>query len=79
MICKVCGKLYERNGKEKCDECFEKEENAYKIVREYVASHNNVSAIDVNKATGIPITTILDFIEEGRIDLKKTKQRPYLW
>ena len=79
MICRVCGKLYERNGKDKCNECFQKEEIDYKTVREYVVSHPGVSAMDVNKATGIPITTILNFIEEGRIELKKPKTRPYLW
>jgi len=79
MVCKVCGKLYERNGKDKCNECFQKEELAYKTIREYVLSHAGVSAIDVNKATGIPISLILKFIDEGRIELKKPKEKIYLW
>lgn len=79
MICTVCGKLYERNGKNKCNECFKKEENYYKTIRDYVISHKNVSAIDVNRDTGIPISIILKFIEEGRIELQKPHTKPYLW
>ena len=68
-ICRICGKFFDKNGNQECPECYKKDLEEYKIVREYIINHRGVSAIDINAATGISIGVILRFLSEGRIEL----------
>jgi hypothetical protein len=74
-ICKICGRLFARDGHQECPECHKKDSEEYRIIREYISTHHNVSAVDVNVATGIPISTILRFIKDGRVELMTSTNR----
>jgi RNA polymerase subunit RPABC4/transcription elongation factor Spt4 len=74
-ICRICGKLFARDGNQECPECHKKDSEDYKTIREYISTHRNVTAVDVNVATGIPISTILRFIKDGRVELMTNVNR----
>jgi hypothetical protein len=74
-ICRICGRLFARDGNQECPECHEKDLAEYRIIREYISTHHNVSAVDLNAATGIAISTILRFIKDGRVELMTSNNR----
>lgn len=69
-ICKICGKIFTCDGNQECPQCHKKDREDYSVIREYISTHYNVTAIDINIATGIPISVILRFIKDGRIEFK---------
>lgn len=74
-ICSICGRFFPKNGKNYCNECFEKDKKEYEIVRGYVIKHRGTNAMEVSNATGISIKTIYRFIDEGRIDIDKSSNK----
>ncbi|WP_026908975.1 TIGR03826 family flagellar region protein [Paucisalibacillus globulus] len=67
--CSQCGKVYVKDLKDICRDCYKKEEAAFKIVYEFLKQQKNREAtlIEVVEATGIEETVITKFIKEKRL------------
>lgn len=72
-ICARCGKFFVNDGNARCSKCQDKYTKEYAIIREYISTHAGASAMDVNAVTGIPIKSILKFIDEGIISYTNDK------
>lgn len=66
-ICAMCGKFFDNDGDSRCPKCRAKYEQEYQIVKEYIRTHAGTTPIEVNAITGVSISTILKFLDEGLI------------
>jgi hypothetical protein len=64
-ICRICGRFFDKNGNTRCNKCLEKDKRQYDKVREFVETHQNAKILDIINATGVPLKTIMRFVEEG--------------
>ncbi|SNX53132.1 TIGR03826 family flagellar region protein [Thermoanaerobacterium sp. RBIITD] len=67
--CKRCGKLYTYNGIDICPECYKKDEEDFKKIRDYIDANPSATMIEVSRATEVTIKKIMDFLKEGRLIL----------
>lgn len=65
--CTECGRLFAYAGRNICNQCLEKEEEQYMIVRRYVRDHPGANVFEVSEETGIEEEKILQFIRDGRL------------
>ncbi len=66
-ICKICSRFFERDGQPYCHSCRETDLEEYRRLREYVKHNPGVKVFEAANMTGIPIKTIMRFVEERRI------------
>ena len=69
-ICDICGKMYEKTGKQYCDSCFEENEREYRLVLDYIEKHPKHTVLDVINETKVSLKTINRLVEEGVISYK---------
>ncbi|AEF17914.1 flagellar operon protein TIGR03826 [Thermoanaerobacterium xylanolyticum LX-11] len=67
--CKRCGKLYNYTGFDLCPECFNKDEEDFIKIRDYIERNPQATVVEVSKATDVEVKRILDFLKEGRLIL----------
>ena len=68
--CPECGKLYEgKEGGQLCAGCMQKEAGKLKVVKGYLAKNPMASAGDVSKATGIPVASIMAYVNSGALKI----------
>ena len=67
--CKRCGKLYNYTGFDLCPECFNKDEEDFIKIRDYIERNPQATVLEVSKATDVEVKRILDFLKEGRLIL----------
>lgn len=65
--CRRCGKVFAYVNNPLCPKCVEVEEEEFKLVREYVASHDKPTVQETAEATGVDEKQILKFLREGRL------------
>lgn len=66
--CPICGKLFEKHGfYEVCSNCFQKNQNDFSKVRDFLYTNPNKNIMEVAVATGVSIEKIREFIRQGRI------------
>ncbi len=71
-ICKWCGKPFlSEIPKRCCTKCEEIDNSVFLQVEQYLKQHPNSNAIQIADALDIPIMTIIAFIEEGRLEVRK--------
>lgn len=63
--CRRCGKLFSYLGASVCQECREKEERQYEILKEYLTEHPRATVQETSKDTGVPVARITDFLRRG--------------
>lgn len=63
--CQRCGKLFRYVGVPICRECQAKEEEQYATVKAYLNENPGATVPEVNKATGVPVEVIVDFVKKG--------------
>ncbi len=68
--CKKCGKVYLYNGNKYCLDCINDMDKTLSILREYVYKNPYSNLVKIASDTGVPIKTILQFIREGRMEIK---------
>lgn len=67
--CKCCGIMYLKlMNNDVCYYCNESGQYDYTRVREYVGAHQNCSIMEVSRALNVNVSTIVQFIKEGRIE-----------
>lgn len=64
--CTRCGKLFLKL-RDICPDCFQKQEDNFVLVNEYIRNHNNCTIQEVSDETGVSITQIRQFILANRI------------
>ena len=72
--CPECGKIFNFIRTNLCPECQEKEEQVFRVIRDYISQNPGVSAIDVSKDTGISEEKVLRFLRQGRLSIGGEKQ-----
>ncbi len=67
--CPSCNKVFVRTIRNICPECFKEEEKMFDKVYKFLRVKENRSATlqEVHEATGVPETTIIRFVKEGRL------------
>lgn len=66
--CARCKKLYQKIRSNICPTCEINEEEDYEKVRKHLGEHPNRNAEQVSEETGVPIDSVLRFIEQGRVE-----------
>ena len=66
--CPKCKKLFQKVRKNICPACEAADEDHYETIRKYLSEHPGQNAEQVSEGSGVPIDTVLRFIEEGRVE-----------
>ncbi|SFQ02976.1 MerR family transcriptional regulator [Caldicoprobacter faecalis] len=69
--CKRCNRLFQYNGIKYCPSCVMELDEMFKKVRDYLYEHPDATIIEVSEATGVEEKIILEFLREGRLELKE--------
>jgi flagellar operon protein (TIGR03826 family) len=72
--CPQCGKIFNFVRTNLCPECLEKEEQIFRVIRDYISQHPGVSVVDVSRDTGISEEKVLRFLRQGRLAIGGEKQ-----
>lgn len=74
-MCRRCGKLFNRNGKSYCEDCFQKAEREHDLIIEYVRKHPDASILEIITATGVALKSINCLVEDGYVSYVENKLR----
>jgi uncharacterized protein len=66
--CIKCGKLFLKI-RDICQDCFQKQEDQFVLVNDYLRNHKNSTIQDVSDETGVSIAQIRQFILANRIQV----------
>ena len=69
--CKMCGRLFQYVNSPYCYDCIQEREKIYDKVKKYIDEHPAANVYDVSQGTQIEEKYILEFIREGRLELKE--------
>ena len=69
--CRECGNLFQYTGKDICNDCFQKLDEYFVQVRDYLDEHPNAKVAELSEELDIKERIILDFIKQGRLILKE--------
>lgn len=72
-ICKRCSKMFKKNGKIYCKDCFEKNEKEYDLIKRHIKKHPNASVMDIISETSVSLKTINCLVEEGGVSYVENK------
>jgi len=67
--CIRCGKVFAYTYNPVCNKCLEKEEEEFKLVKEYIYENPGSTAYEVSEATGVSVEKIMKFLREERLEL----------
>ncbi|MGE5403957.1 MAG: TIGR03826 family flagellar region protein [Candidatus Saccharibacteria bacterium] len=65
--CPECDRLFAYVGRNLCPKCIDKEEEEFRVVRNYVRDNPGATVFDVSEATGSDEEKILRWLKEGRL------------
>jgi flagellar operon protein (TIGR03826 family) len=65
--CPECGKLFEKKARNLCPDCIEKEEQDFKLIKDYLYKNPGEGIIAVSEQTGVSDKKIIAFLKEGRL------------
>jgi len=65
--CPRCGKIFAYVRTNLCPACAQKDEEEFKIVRNFIAKNPGVDIITVSQETGVEEEKIIRYLKEGRI------------
>ena len=72
-ICSICGRMYEKTGRQYCEICFEENEREYKLILEYIENNPNNTVLEIINETNVSFKTINRLVEDGVISYKDKK------
>lgn len=77
--CKRCGKVFVKVGSSNlCPECLKADEEEFKKVRNYIYNNPGATVIEVSEKTEVPVSKIMEYLKDGRIELAKMDGLPIL-
>jgi hypothetical protein len=65
--CPRCSRIFNKENSSVCPQCQAAEEADYKLVREALEEHPNLTPEQVSELTGVELSCILRLLDEGRI------------
>lgn len=69
--CKRCNRLFQYNGIKYCPRCVLELDEAFIKVRDYLYKNPGANIVEVSEATGVEEKIILEFLRDGRLELKE--------
>jgi len=69
--CKKCGRIYAKDGFDRCPKCRDSEDELFKKVKEYLYEHPGDSVQKVSEETGVDIKKIMRYLREGRLEIRE--------
>lgn len=75
QICKRCGRMFKKNGRIYCEECFPITEREYEIIMEYIRKNPDATILDIITETGVTLKSINNLVEEGSVVYVENRDR----
>ncbi|KRW90858.1 hypothetical protein SD51_12335 [Alicyclobacillus tengchongensis] len=75
--CKRCGRLYNRVGRDMCQDCIRKEDDVLLDIRQYLKKHPQANIYEVADGTAATYEEIVDFLRDGRLILRDNPNMAY--
>ncbi|NLV99769.1 MAG: MerR family transcriptional regulator [Clostridiales bacterium] len=69
--CKRCNRLFQYNGIKYCPKCVLELDEMFIKVRDYLYENKNANIAEVSEATGVEEKVILEFLRDGRLELRE--------
>ncbi|HHW69906.1 MAG TPA: MerR family transcriptional regulator [Clostridiales bacterium] len=69
--CKMCGRIFKYNNVPYCHSCVLEREETFVKVRDYIWDHPEANVSEVAEETEVDEKIILEFLREGRLELKE--------
>ncbi len=66
--CKWCNRVHSHPLRELCPACHAQEEEEFILVYDYVRDFPGHSVSEVSEATGVKVSRILQFLQQGRLN-----------
>lgn len=70
-VCSRCKRMftYLGFGHYYCPTCKKMDEEYFQRVRDYIYDHGSASAMEVSEGTGVSLSTITQYLKEGRLEI----------
>lgn len=68
--CRYCGNIYIYDNFNICPRCREKEEEDFQKVKKYIEENPSANISEVSEETEVSARKIIDFLKEGRLEIK---------
>ncbi len=68
--CAKCGKIYAYDGQKLCLKCRREEEVKFQEIKKYLYDNPDADIKEVSDATGVSVKKIMDYLRQGRLQLK---------
>lgn len=72
-VCKRCKKMFKKNGREYCKDCFEKNRDEYGLILKHIRKYPNATVMDIITETGVSLKTINCLVEDGDVSYVEDK------
>ena len=69
--CKHCNRLFQYKSSKYCPTCVIEMDQVFIKVREYIYDNPNSTVVEVSENTGIDTEIIMEFLREGKLELKE--------
>ena len=69
--CKRCNRIFQYNGIKYCPKCVLELDEMFIKVRDYLYENKNANIAEVSEATGVEEKVILEFLRDGRLELRE--------
>lgn len=67
--CDECNRVFAHPSRRLCEECYQKQQQQFNAVRDYLQENPGASVAEVAKETEVDLDTIYEFIREGRLHI----------
>lgn len=67
--CAECNRVFSHPSRDLCQECYEKAQESFELVRDYLKQNPGASVVEVANETEVDLDLIYEYIEEGRLDV----------
>ncbi len=69
--CKHCNRLFKHQGSKYCPTCMIELDQVFIKIREYIYENPDSTVIKVSEGTGVETDIIMEFLREGKLELKE--------
>lgn len=70
--CAECNRVFSHPVQKLCPSCLSEKEELFNKVKQYLIDHPLATISEVSEATGVDTDRILEFLREGRLQIKPT-------